>query len=79
MKNTNKNKMHKYIHGWNIEVSNGKKYFVTTYHKDIAPKEGAWYLFEGDCKEDCITGECLESGRTKKELVNLVKFWNNID
>ena len=73
-KNTIKITKDKTFHAYNVEVSNGNKYVVEFNWE--APKENAWYLIEGD---DCCSGECLESGSTKRELVNLIKIWNNID
>ena len=60
--------------GYKVEVSNGNKYFVEFNWE--APKSDAWYLFEG---EDCINGELLESGSTKREMINLIKIWNEIN
>jgi hypothetical protein len=59
----------KTFHGYNVAV-NGKQYFIE-YNWE-APKHSAWYLFEGDS----ITGECLEARSTKRECVELIKFWN---
>ena len=73
MKNTIKTKKHKTFWGYNVTVSNGKEYFIEFNWE--APKSSAWYLYEGAD----IHGEILECASTKRELVEDIKFWNNID
>jgi hypothetical protein len=73
MKNTIKITKDKTFWAYNVEVSNGKKYFVEFNWE--APKSSAWMLKEGTD----IHGECLTSEGTKRECIEWIKYWNNID
>jgi len=73
MENTIKSKKHKTLWGYNVSVSNGKEYFIEFNWE--APKDSAWYLLEGTD----INGELLECGSTKRDCIEWIKIWNNID
>ena len=71
---------HKKFWGYNVAV-NGKQYYID-YNWE-APKSSAWCLFE--CTEEQVrdgyefNGFALTNASTKRELVECIKYWNNID
>jgi hypothetical protein len=73
MKNTIKTKKHKTFWGYNVTVSNGKEYFIEFNWE--APKSSAWMLLEGTD----IHGYALTNASTKRECIEWIKYWNNID
>lgn len=81
MKNTIKITKHKNFHGYNVSVSNGKQYYIDFNHE--AERDSAWCLFE--CTDEQVRdgyefdGFALTNASTKRELVECIKYWNNID